>query len=324
MHDSFPPPFRLGGFSETGTKYLDLNQDRFFTLILKNEFSSTKEQQPYAVLCGVCDGHGELGEQAALIAVQSFEAFLTREIQEKWEAGQLFQNFEESMNRAFEYAHHQIQESYTDVPPTYTYPVGDKKKTFTLEKGEDLWFYRGQKEKRFIEFGTTATVAIIINKTLTVGYVGDSQCAISRVQGGKLITEMLFEKHNAYNPSEIRRIRRDFPNAQFTSDNYLRVIVKKYGEVQLAMTRALGHKLFSEFGVISTPEIKTIHLNSEQVFFVMASDGVWDWMKETEVVDFISDYQNPEEAAQALTKQATELCQFPEIDNTTCVIGFLQ
>ena len=45
---------------------------------------------------------------------------------------------------------------------------------------------------------------------------------------------------------------------------------------QLAMTRALGHKLLGEYGVIATPSVAIRTLQPEDVCLILASDGIWE------------------------------------------------
>lgn len=42
------------------------------------------------------------------------------------------------------------------------------------------------------------------------------------------------------------------------------------------MTRALGHKLLSEYGVITTPAVASQRLQGQDVCLIIATDGVWE------------------------------------------------
>ena len=44
--------------------------------------------------------------------------------------------------------------------------------------------------------------------------------------------------------------------------------------------------------MLSTPEIQTVQLDSNDKFIVMASDGVWDFMTPLEVVSFVAKYSS--------------------------------
>lgn len=51
----------------------------------------------------------------------------------------------------------------------------------------------------------------------------------------------------------------------------------------LAMSRSLGDKAAREVGVISEPEIYEILLKEEDRFIIIASDGVWEFLKNSDV-----------------------------------------
>ncbi len=45
---------------------------------------------------------------------------------------------------------------------------------------------------------------------------------------------------------------------------------------QLSMTRALGHSMLSDFGVIWAPSVRLHRLAPGDCCLILASDGVWD------------------------------------------------
>lgn len=51
----------------------------------------------------------------------------------------------------------------------------------------------------------------------------------------------------------------------------------------LAMTRSFGDKVGIQAGVISEPEILQFDLAPEDMFMVVASDGVWEYMSNMDV-----------------------------------------
>lgn len=60
----------------------------------------------------------------------------------------------------------------------------------------------------------------------------------------------------------------------------------------LAMSRSIGDIVGTEIGVISTPHLCTHKIQEEDAFIVLASDGVWDVMENSEVVDFVEAYRH--------------------------------
>ena len=51
----------------------------------------------------------------------------------------------------------------------------------------------------------------------------------------------------------------------------------------LAMSRSFGDKIAREVGVVSDPEIFEMMLKEEDKFAVIASDGVWEFLSNSEV-----------------------------------------
>ena len=55
------------------------------------------------------------------------------------------------------------------------------------------------------------------------------------------------------------------------------------------MSRSYGDSLAASVGVNSIPEITCFKLTSDDIFFVIASDGVWTFMSNKKVVKIIGD-----------------------------------
>ena len=51
----------------------------------------------------------------------------------------------------------------------------------------------------------------------------------------------------------------------------------------LAMTRAFGDEVAASVGVSSEPEIKEYLFNKNDAFFIIASDGIWEFIESEEV-----------------------------------------
>ena len=61
----------------------------------------------------------------------------------------------------------------------------------------------------------------------------------------------------------------------------------------LAMSRlCIGDAVGADIGVMSTPHMSTHKIQEEDAFIVVASDGVWDVMENSEVVDFVEAYRH--------------------------------
>jgi serine/threonine protein phosphatase PrpC len=54
-----------------------------------------------------------------------------------------------------------------------------------------------------------------------------------------------------------------------------------------AFTRSLGDLAAEAVGVIAEPEVKSVEITPAHLFFVVASDGVFEFLSSQEVVDMV-------------------------------------
>lgn len=95
----------------------------------------------------------------------------------------------------------------------------------------------------------------------------------------------------------------------------------------LAMSRSLGDYVAQSVGVTPEPEILEYEIQPEDLYLVVASDGVWEFMPNEEVGKISFPFYSksaPEAAANALVKEAYKKWKTEEevIDDITCVIVF--
>ena len=75
--------------------------------------------------------------------------------------------------------------------------------------------------------------------------------------------------------------------------------------------------------VISTPDIETRMVDDKDVKLVMATDGVWDVMRNEEVMELANNAATPEKAAAQIVKESASRWdkQMPgRRDDITCVV----
>lgn len=95
----------------------------------------------------------------------------------------------------------------------------------------------------------------------------------------------------------------------------------------LAMSRSLGDYVAQSVGVIPDPEILEYEICPDDIFMVIASDGIWEFMPNEDVARISLPFyakSAPEAAANALVKEAYKKWKQEEevIDDITCVIVF--
>ena len=108
----------------------------------------------------------------------------------------------------------------------------------------------------------------------------------------------------------------------------MRVWLKNEDIPGLAMTRSFGDSMAARVGVNAIPEIKEFMLTPEDKIMVLASDGVWEFLKNQEVANIVYPFylqKNAEGAAESLVRAAFKRWKREEsvIDDITCIIVFL-
>mmetsp|Transcript_31716 Transcript_31716/g.105107 ORF Transcript_31716/g.105107 Transcript_31716/m.105107 type:complete len:450 (-) Transcript_31716:276-1625(-) len=133
--------------------------------------------------------------------------------------------------------------------------------------------------------GCTACVCCVLDKHIVVANAGDSRAVLCR--GGQAVA--LSFDHKPNDPSERNRIEKAGGRVVLTEGNQFRV------NGNLNLSRALGDLDFKkdrcrrpEEQVISgTPDIHVHDRHKDDEFMVICCDGIWDMMKNQEVVDFV-------------------------------------
>ncbi|KAJ8491885.1 hypothetical protein OPV22_013606 [Ensete ventricosum] len=152
--------------------------------------------------------------------------------------------------------------------------------------------------------GSTASTAILVGKHLYVANVGDSRAVISKA--GKAIP--LSDDHKPNRIDERKRIENAGGFVMWTG-------TWRVGGV-LAMSRAFGNRLLKRF-VVAEPDIQERVVDHELEFLILASDGLWDVVKNEDAVSLARLEEDPEAAARKLTEVAFSR---GSADNITCIV----
>ncbi|KAF8822622.1 putative PP2C [Cardiosporidium cionae] len=137
--------------------------------------------------------------------------------------------------------------------------------------------------------GTTATVILHSDSKLYIAHVGDSRAVLGQANG--LFRELTCD-HKPILEVERKRIEASGGEVrQLEGDIPYRVFLKG-----LAMSRAFGDILGTTVGVISEPEISEFTLTPSDLFFILSSDGVWEFISSEEAVEIVA--KKPRDQAQ--------------------------
>jgi len=147
--------------------------------------------------------------------------------------------------------------------------------------------------------GTTALVGILRGNYLIVAWIGDSRGFLCR---GKKQVGLSFD-HTPLRYDEKKRIEKlgGKVNLNDKKGDAPRVMQS------LAVTRSFGDRKHKDAKyVISEPEFTETEILPEDLFFVFATDGLWDVMSEEEVIAFVMKCEDKVKASEQLVKHAIE------------------
>uniref|UniRef100_M4FGK2 protein-serine/threonine phosphatase n=1 Tax=Brassica campestris TaxID=3711 RepID=M4FGK2_BRACM len=74
-----------------------------------------------------------------------------------------------------------------------------------------------------------------------------------------------------------------------------------------AFTRSVGDCTAEGIGVTAEPEVSIVHLSPNHLFFVVASDGIFEFLPSQAVVDMVGRYADPRDGCAAATAESYKL-----------------
>ena len=131
---------------------------------------------------------------------------------------------------------------------------------------------------------------------------GSTGTVLLTKQEMKLITK----DHKCNDQNEVKRIR-DKGGVVFRE--------RVFGTLML--TRSFGDKEMKKYGVLSTPDIFIKNVEEEDIFVVIASDGVWDVVEENEVLKMSQGGISSNDFSKKIVNLAKERDTH---DNISCIV----
>jgi len=262
-----PPPIVHCQKGSKGFRDTTPNQDNF---------SLTYFNNGYTLACAF-DGHGPFGHVVSTRTVQTVPWFMLTEggfSGDVDEAG-----IEQALINAFE-------KSQKDVV------------AHSIENGWDVQ-----------ASGSTAVAALWKGNKVWTANCGDSRCAI----GTEAERQVVFETEDHKPTTEGERKRIESMGGEVRSQTYPdgwvnhRIFIKGEDYPGLCMARTLGDQSVKDYGVIATPEVKctTVDLK-KQSFFILASDGVWEFLDSQFVIKAVAKKIQTDGPAKTLEKLQRE------------------
>lgn len=179
--------------------------------------------------------------------------------------------------------------------------------------------------------GSTCILLFIIANHIVISNTGDSRgIIVSNMANERTNTSVfpLSTDHKPNLPTESDRIIRS--NGEIRKDKEGgpdRVWQKGEDYPGIAMSRSLGDLVAKNLGVCFEPEVSEREINNNDMYIVLASDGLWDMLSNEEVMEIVNKYywnNNPEEAVKELIEEASRRYEDENIarDDITVIIYF--
>jgi serine/threonine protein phosphatase PrpC len=138
--------------------------------------------------------------------------------------------------------------------------------------------------------GSTCVSLIYTPQKLICANVGDSRAVLGKYVNGEWVSHNLSRDHKPTEKDEADRILKKGGRIQPFKDEDTgefigpqRVWLKEDDIPGLAMTRSYGDRVAATAGTISDPEITEYKFTEDDKFFIVASDGVWEFIESQEV-----------------------------------------
>ncbi|KAL4452856.1 hypothetical protein ABPG74_002421 [Tetrahymena malaccensis] len=182
--------------------------------------------------------------------------------------------------------------------------------------------------------GSTFVCVLMIDDKIWCANTGDSRAILCKQTKALWNAEPLSTDHKADDPEEKKRIEacggRVDSYRDYNGDPVGPARVwMKYDDIPgLAMSRSFGDLIAAQCGVICEPEIKYFNIEDDDRFIVIASDGVWEFLNNRQVMVHVMPYyirQQPDMACQKLVKESTQFWKQHDdvVDDITVICVFL-
>ena len=284
-------------FTKTGYAGEDekkINQDNYFVF---HNFSNSSKN----IFMGVCDGHGQVGQEVS---------------------GFLKENLPTDLNKAIKNSKLNILKD--DISQIIT--------EIFLEENYKLC--TNEMINSMLSGSTCVSLIYTPTKIITAN-VGDSRAFMGKLIDGKWKSLDLTRDHKPSLPDENNRIISRGGRIEPMRDDDdsfigpLRVWLKDEDYPGLAMSRSFGDRVAHSVGVSTEPEIREYNFEKEDKFFIVSSDGLFEFISSQEIVDIVKDFYISGDivsCCEYLYKVSSEKWMKEEevIDDITMIIVFLE
>lgn len=206
--------------------------------------------------------------------------------------------------RASRFASRHLHKFLLDKFPKGEVSIVEKemKKTLveTFKKTDEEFLKEATKTKPSWKDGTTATVMVVINETVFIAWLGDSQAVLCRQkEDNSCIPIPLTTEHSPSVYEE--RIRIQKAGGHVKDGRVLGV---------LEVSRSIGDGQYKKLGVSCVPDVKKCQLTDQDRYIVLACDGLWKRFSFSECISFTNNVLEDASILESNDKTAMEVrCQ---------------
>ena len=319
----------------------NVNQD---TVFLYKNFLLIKDLYFF----GVCDGHGPSGHKISQIFTTLFQSFFLYNEMDNYLSkknksinnylSSLLSSTDENKNvkemDIIKYFYTKLQINCNElslIKNNFT-ELSTNIKESILNSQNELIKY--SKDFDIQNSGSTICSLILKSNTLTCINIGDSRAIlISKNKNGTWNYSQLTKDHKPTEKEEKNRIESNgglihkiinYDDDDNKEIGPYRVWFKDDSKGPgLSMSRSFGDFLSKEIGVCCEPDIFRYELKEDDKFIVVASDGVWEFMSNENVMNTIVNCSNSDEACEVIVKEAVmkwKEYSKKNVDDISCVV----
>ncbi|XP_022929938.1 protein phosphatase 2C and cyclic nucleotide-binding/kinase domain-containing protein-like [Cucurbita moschata] len=175
--------------------------------------------------------------------------------------------------------------------------------------------------------GTTAITVLVRGTTIYVSNSGDSRAVLAERRGKEIVAVDLSIDQTPFRTDELERVKlygarvltldqieglknpdvRCWGTEEGDDGDPPRLWVPNGMYPGTAFTRSIGDSIAETIGVVATPEIVVLELTPDNPFFVVASDGVFEFLSSQTVVDMVAKHKDPRDACAAIVAESYRL-----------------
>ncbi|XP_027173948.1 protein phosphatase 2C and cyclic nucleotide-binding/kinase domain-containing protein [Coffea eugenioides] len=175
--------------------------------------------------------------------------------------------------------------------------------------------------------GTTAITILVRGTTIYVANSGDSRAVIAERRGDDIVAVDLSIDQTPFRPDELERVKlcgarvltldqieglknpdeQCWGTEESDDGDPPRLWVQHGMYPGTAFTRSIGDSIAETIGVVANPEIVVFELTPNNPFFVLASDGVFEFLSSQSVVDMVVKHKEPRDACAAIVAESYRL-----------------